>query len=372
MVSSRCHLLIIDRLSFANLIIANIIRLSISAKGGAILKSFLVFFYLLVGTISYAADPGYHVVKTIPLGGDGGWDYLIVDSAARRLFISRSTHVMVVDIDTDKVVGKIADTPGVHGIAIASELTRGFTSNGRANTATIFDLKSLKVLGQVKTGENPDAILYDPASKRVFTFNGRSKDATVFEAVSGEVVSTIPLGGKPEFAATDGKGKVFVNVEDTNEVVEIDSLKLSLTKRYSLKPCEEPTGMGLDAEHHRVYSGCHNKVMTILDMDIGKVVAAVPIGEGVDGNGFDPKTGLAFSANGDGTLTVVRESQGKFEVVETVTTQRGSRTMAIDYKTHNIYLPAAQFSPLTASTTEGSRPRPTMIKGSFSVIVVGE
>jgi DNA-binding beta-propeller fold protein YncE len=280
---------------------------------------------------------------------------------------------MVVGIDTDKVVGDIADTPGVHGIAIAPELNRGFTSNGKANTATIFDLKTLKVLGQVKTGENPDAILYDPASKRVFTFNGRSKDATVFEAASGEVAGTIALGGKPEFAATDGNGKVYVNIEDTSEVVEIDSRKLSLIKRYSIKPCEEPTGMGLDAEHHRVYSGCHNKVMAILDTEAGKVIATVPIGSGVDGNGFDPKTGLAFSANGDGTLSVVRESSpGRFEVVETVTTQRGSRTMAIDSRTHNIYLPAAQFSPQTASTTEGPRPRPTMIRDSFAVLVVGK
>ena len=337
------------------------------------MKAFLLFCSLLVGTISYAADSGYHVIKKLQLGGVGGWDYLTVDSAARRLYISRSTHVMVVDIDTDKVVGDIADTPGVHGIAIAPELNIGFTSNGRANTATIFDLRTLKVLGQVKTGENPDAILYDSASKRVFTFNGRSKDATVFEAVSGEVAGTIALGGKPEFAAADGKGKVYVNMEDTNEVVEIDSRKLALTKRNSLRPCEEPTGMGLDAEHHRVYSGCHNKVMTILDTETGKVIATVPIGEGVDGNGFDPKTGLAFSANGDGTLTEVRESSpGKFEVVETVTTQRGSRTMAIDPKTHNIYLPAAQFSPQTVSTTEGSRPHSTMIKDSFSVLVVGE
>ncbi|MGA2958976.1 MAG: YncE family protein [Thermodesulfobacteriota bacterium] len=332
-----------------------------------------MFCSLLAGTISYAADPGYHVIKKLQLGGEGGWDYLTVDSTARRLYISRSTHVMVVDIDTDKVVGDIVDTPGVHGIAIASELNRGFTSNGRANTATIFDLKTLEVLGQVKTGENPDAILYDPASKRVFTFNGRSKDTTVFEATSGGVASTIALGGKPEFAAADGKGKVYVNVEDTNEVVEIDSRKLSLTKRYSLKPCEEPTGMGLDAEHHRVYSGCHNKVMVILDTEIGRVVATVPIGEGVDGNGFDPETGLAFSANGDGTLTVVRESSpGKYEVLETVTTQRGSRTMAVDPKTHNIYLPAARFSPQTSSAVEGLRRRPTMIKDSFTVLVVGK
>jgi DNA-binding beta-propeller fold protein YncE len=337
------------------------------------MKVFLLFCSLLVSTISYAADQGYHVIKKLQLGGEGSWDYLTVDSAARRLYISRSTHVMVVDIDKDKVVGNIADTPGVHGIAIASELNRGFTSNGKANTATIFDLKTLKVLGQVETGGNPDAILYDPASKRVFTFNGHSKDATVFEAASGEVDSTIALGGKPEFAAADGKGKVYVNIEDTNEVVEIDSLKLSLAKRYSLKPCEEPTGMGLDAEHHRVYSGCHNKVMAILDTETGKVIATVPIGEGVDGNGFDPKMGLAFSSNGDGTLTEVRESSpGKFEVVETVPTQRGSRTMAIDPKTHNIYLPTAQFSPQTTSTATGSRPRPTMIKDSFVVLVVGK
>jgi len=337
------------------------------------MKACLLFCSLLVCTASYAAAPGYHVIKKLQLGGEGGWDYLTVDSTARQLYISRSTHVMVVDIDTDKVVGDIADTPGVHGIAIAPELNRGFTSNGKANTATIFDLKTLKVLGQVKTGENPDAILYDPASKRVFTFNGRSKDATVFEAASGEVAGTIALGGKPEFAATDGNGKVYVNIEDTSEVVEIDSRKLSLIKRYSIKPCEEPTGMGLDAEHHRVYSGCHNKVMAILDTEAGKVIATVPIGSGVDGNGFDPKTGLAFSANGDGTLSVVRESSpGRFEVVETVTTQRGSRTMAIDSRTHNIYLPAAQFSPQTAPPAVGSRQRPTMIKDSFAVLVVGK
>jgi DNA-binding beta-propeller fold protein YncE len=332
-----------------------------------------LFCSLLVCSISYAADPGYHVIKKLQLGGEGGWDYLTVDGAARRLYISRSTHVIVVDIDTDKVVGDIADTPGVHGIAIAPELNRGFTSNGKANTSTIFDLKTLKVLGQVKTGQNPDAILYDPASKRVLTFNGRSKDATVFEAISGKIAGTIALGGKPEFAAADGQGKVYVNIEDTNEVVEIDSLKLSLTKRYSLKPCEEPSGMGLDAEHHRVYSGCHNKVVTILNTETGKVIATMPIGEGVDGNGFDQERGLAFSANGEGTLTVVRESApGKFEVAETVTTQHGARTMAIDPKTHNIYLPTAQFSPQTASAADGSRPRPTMIRDSFAVLVVGK
>ena len=337
------------------------------------MKACIALCLLLVGILSFAADPGYHVIRKVHLGGEGGWDYLTIDSAARRLYISRSTHVMVVDIDSDKVVGDIADTPGVHGIALAPELNRGFTSNGRANTATIFDLKTLKVLGRVKTGENPDAIVYDPASQRVFTFNGRSRDTTVFEAASGEVARTIALDGKPEFAAADGKGKVYANIEDTGEVVEIDSRKLSLTKRYALKPCREPTGMGLDAEHHRVYSGCHNRLMTILDTETGRVIATVPIGEGVDGNGFGPKTGLAFSANGEGTLTVVGESSpGTYEVVQTVTTQRGSRTMAIDGKTGNVYLPAAQFAPPTGPTKEGSRPRPVMVEDSFAVLVVGK
>jgi YVTN family beta-propeller protein len=342
-------------------------------KGGFMMRTLLLLFCsLFVCTGSYAAGPGYHVVKKLRLGGEGGWDYLTVDSAARRLYISRSTHVIVVDMDTNKIAGDIPDTPGVHGIALAPELTRGFISNGKADTATIFDLNTLKVLGQVKTGTNPDAILYDPATKRVFTFNGRSNDTTVIDAMSAKVLGTIPLGGKPEFAVADDKGKVYVNIEDTSEVVEIDSRELVVIKRSSLKPCEEPTGMAIDTEHHRVFTGCHSKVMAILDTETGRVIAFVPIGEGVDGNGFDRSTGLAFSSNGDGTLTVVREaSPGKFEVAETVTTQRGSRTMAIDPKTHNIYLPAAQFAPPPPTAPEAPQPRPVMIKDSFSVLVVG-
>ncbi len=333
----------------------------------------MLFCILTFCTVANAEDIGYHVINKLQLGGEGGWDYLTVDSAAGRLYISRGTHVMVLDLDTDKLVGDITGTAGVHGIAVAPELNRGFTSNGRINTATIFELTTLKVLGQVKTGTNPDAVLYDPASKRVFTFNGGSKDATVFEGASGEVVGTIPLGGKPEFAAADGKGKVYVNIEDKGEVVEIDSLKLAAVRRYSLKPCEEPTGMGFDPEHHRIFAGCHNKVMAILDISTGKVIAALPIGAGVDGNGFDPGTELAFSANGEGTLTVVRElSPGKFGVAETVTTQRGARTMAIDPRTHNIYLPTATFGPLPARTPEGAKPRPAIIKDSFVIVVVGK
>jgi DNA-binding beta-propeller fold protein YncE len=325
---------------------------------------------------SYAADStdsGYHVIKRLKVGGDGGWDYLTVDNAARRLYISRSSHVMVIDIDTDQVVGDIPNTPGVHGIAVAPGLNRGFTSNGKADTSTIFDLKTLKVLGEVKTGGNPDAIIYDPASQRVFTFNGRSKNSTVFDAVSGKVVRTIALGGKPEYAATDGKGKVYVNIEDTNEAVEIDSHKARVTRMFPLNACEEPSGLGLDAVHHRVFSGCHNKTMTVLDTTVGKVIATLPIGANVDGNGFDAGTGLAFSSNGDGTLTVVREvAPAKFEVVDTVATQRGARTMAIDPKTHNIYLPSAQFTPPKEATQGGSKQRPVMVKDSFEVLVVGK
>ena len=340
------------------------------------MKKLLIFCVLALAANSYAADStdsGYHIIKRLKLGGEGGWDYLTVDNVARRLYISRSTHVMVIDMDTDKVVGDIPNTQGVHGIAVAPELNLGFTSNGKADTSTVFDLKTLKVVGEVKTGGNPDCIVYDPASKKVFTFNGRSKDATVFDAVSRKVVRTIRLGGKPEYAATDGKGKVYVNIEDTSKVVEIDSIKAHVSRKFSLNTCTEPSGMGLDSEHGRVFSGCHDKVMTILDTKTGKVIASMPIGEKVDGNGFDAERGLAFSANGDGTLTVVREaSPGKYEVAETVPTQSGSRTMVVDPKTHHIYLPAAQFTQPEESAIEGSKQRPVMVKDSFEVLVVGK
>ena len=205
------------------------------------MKKLILFVCLLLAANSYAADPAYHIIKRLKVGGEGGWDALTVDDVARRLYISRGTHVMIIDLDTDKVVGDIPNTLGVHGIAIARELNRGFTSNGNTDTSTIFDLKTMKVLGEVKTGENPDAIIYDPFSRKVFTFNGRSKDATVFDAVSGKVVSTIPLGGKPEFADTDGKGKIYVNIENTNQVAEIDSITTRETRKFSLKPCEEPS-----------------------------------------------------------------------------------------------------------------------------------
>ena len=338
------------------------------------MKMFAVLGALVLGFLAGCAGaPGYHVVKTLPLSGEGGWDYLTTDSAARRLYVTRGTHVMVLDLDTEKVIGDIPDTEGVHGVALAPELGRGFTSNGRANTSTIFDLKTLKLLGQVKTGENPDAILYDPASKRVFTFNGRSHDATAFDAASGTVAGTVPLGGKPEFAVADGKGKVYVNIEDTNEVVAIDSATLAVVKRCSLKPGEEPTGLAIDAKRGRLFAVCHNKLMVIVDAAAMQVIATAPIGERVDGAAFDPGAGLAFASNGEGTVTVVCESApGTFEVAETVATQRGSRTMALDPKTHKLYLVGAEFLPPPPAPPGAPPRRPRIVKDSFVLIVVGK
>ncbi len=324
------------------------------------------------GAIASAAGPGYHVIEKLQLGGEGGWDYLTVDNAGHRLFVSRGSHVMVVDLATGKLAGDIPGTLGVHGIALAPKLGRGFTSNGRTDNVTIFALDTLKPIGDVKTGKNPDCILFDPASGRVFTFNGRSGDSTAFNAATGVVDGTIPLGGKPEFARSDEAGKIYVNIEDKSEVVEIDSKHLTVLRRFPLQPCEEPSGLALDIKHHHVYSGCHNKIMTVLDTVSGRVIATVPIGAGVDGNGFDPDTGLAFSSNGEGTLTVAGEqSPGKFVVAETVTTERGARTMALDPETHRIYLSTARFGPTPPPTEDQPHPRPALIPDSFVIVVVG-
>jgi len=319
-----------------------------------------------------AAPPDYRVVRKIHLGGEGFWDYLTADSPARRLYVSHGTHVVVVDLDSDKVVGDIPDTQGVHGIAIAGDLGRGFTSNGRANNVTIFDLKTLKTVGTVATGTNPDSIVYDPASQRVFAFNGRSSSATVIDGASGTVAGTIPLDGKPEYTATDGAGHVYVNLEDKSQVVEIDSKEMKVLNTWPLAPCESPSGMGIDAAHRRLFIGCHNRVMAVMDASSGKVLATPPIGQGVDGNGFDPDPGYGFSSNGDGTLTVVGETApGRFDVVQSVPTQRGARTMAVDTKTHNVYLPTAEFGPAPEPTADNPHPRPTMVKDSFTLVVVG-
>lgn len=318
-----------------------------------------------------AAGLDYHVVKKVTLGGEGGWDYLLGDSAARRIYISRGTHVMVVDADNYSVVGDIPDTKGVHGIALAPEFHRGFTSNGQANAVTIFDLKTLKVLGTAPTGKGPDAIIYDPASKRVFTFNGHGGDATAIDAASGQPAGTVSLGGKPEFAVSDGEGHLYNNLEDKSVLVQIDSKQLTVTARWPLAPCQSPSGLAMDTIHRRLFVGCHNQMMAVVDADSGKVLATPAIGQGVDANAFDPGTQLAFSSNGDGTLTVVHEdTPEQFAVVANVPTQRGARTMALDLKKHRIFLVTAEFGPPPAPTPEHPHPRPIAKPGSFTLLVV--
>ncbi len=316
------------------------------------------------------AESGYRLKKKIPVGGEGFWDYLTIDSPTRRLFISRGTRVMVLDVDSGKVVGEIPDTPGVHGIALAPEFGRGFISNGRGNNVTIFDLKTLATLGHAEAGQNPDAIIYDPATKRVFAMNGRSGDITAIDAATGNVAGTVPVGGKLEFAAADGTGRIYVNVEDKSEIAAIDSEKLSLIARWPLAPCENPSGLAMDTAARRLFAGCHNKMMAVVDANTGKVIATPAIGEGVDANAFDPVTKFAFASCGEGVLTVVHEdSPDKFTVVENVPTQRGARTMALDRKTHEIYLVTAEFGPRPEPTQGNPRPRPPMVPDSFTVLV---
>ena len=329
------------------------------------LGSLLVLFSALTGAAAAAQSAGpYHVTKTIAVGGDEGWDYLAADSALRRIYVSHGSRVVVLDADNNSVVGDIPDTQGVHGIAIAPDAGRGFTSNGRANTVTIFDRNTFHTLGTVKAGSNPDAILYDPSTKRVFTMNGRSQDTTAINAADGTVAGTLALGGKPEFAVADGQGSIFVNIEDKSELVQFDAQKLVVLNRWPLAPCEEPSGLAGDLKSRRLFAGCGNKLMAILNADTGKMVATVPIGDGVDANAFDPGSNLAFASTGDGFVTVVHEdSPDKYTVVANVPTKRSARTMTLDLKTHALFLSAADFGPPAPGERRGK-----MKPGSFVVL----
>jgi DNA-binding beta-propeller fold protein YncE len=312
------------------------------------------------------------VVQRIPIGGDGGWDYLTVDTLGHRLFVSRSTRVQVVDLVRDTLAGEIPDTPGVHGIALAPDLGRGYTSNGRDSSVTVFDLRTLAVLSRVHvTGRNPDAILYDPATHRVLTMNGGSGTATVIVAGPDTVAGTIALGGRPEFAVADGRGRVFANLEDSSRVVVIDPVALSVVGRHGLGAGEEPSGLAMDRESRRLFVGCGNRLMVVLDADSGAIVDTLGIGNGVDATGFDPGNHLAYSSNGEGTLTIVREqAPDRFTTVTQLPTQRGARTMAVDPTTHHVYLATAQFGPPPAPTPERPHPRGSMLPGSFVILDV--
>jgi YVTN family beta-propeller protein len=327
------------------------------------------FALLLIFAVAFAAAPTYKIVNKIKIGGAGRWDYVYVDSANHRLYVSHMSQVEVIDTTTDKLVGTIMGTTGVHGIAIANDLGRGFVSDGGDNDVTVFDLKTLAVISKVKTGQNPDAIIYEPVSHRVYTFNGKSADATAIDAKTGNVIAaSIPMGGKPEFAQVDGKGHIFVNNEDKNEIIQVNAAEALVAKRYSIAPCDSPSGLAIDPKG-RLYSVCENKLMIVSDPATGKVLATPAIGLGADGVTFDD--GYAFSSNGaDGTITMVGEtSPGKFEVVATIPSQRSARTIGADSKAHKLYLPAAEYgSPVEGKDKKG---RPPVLPDSFMVMVVG-
>jgi len=301
-----------------------------------------------------AADGGYSVIKKIPISGSGSWDYLTIDEAARRLYVSHGTQVEVLDIDSLTVVGSIPNTPGVHGVAIAPDSSRGFVSEGQVGKVMIFDLKTMKTIGEAPTGQKPDAIIYDPATSRVFAFNGGSNSATAIDAASGKVAGTVDLGGGPEFAAADGKGFVFNNLEDESLVLKINSRDLKVEQRWPTAPCASPSSMAMDQAHRRLFLGCRSKVMAVINADSGKVITTLPIGDHVDATAYDPETKLVFNSNGEGTITVIRqESADKYSVVETVKTAPKAKTMALDPKTHRLFLSTAE-------------------NGQFEVLVVGK
>jgi DNA-binding beta-propeller fold protein YncE len=337
-------------------------------------RVFIVFISLiLLLNLANAQGSGYKIIDKVKLGGEGGWDYLYADSETGMLFISRGTHVQVMDMEKKTLAGDIPNTNGVHGIALAHEFNKGYVSDGRDTAVTVFDIKTLKTLKVIKIkGLNPDAIIYDEASKRVFTFNGRSSDATAIDAARDSVVGTVKLDGKPEFAQPDGKGTVYVNIEDKNEITAFDSKTLKVLKSWSIAPGEEASGLAIDREHHLLFSVASNKKMIISDYEAGSVISEVPIGEGPDAAGYDPGTHFAFSSNGDGTLTVInQESPIEFNVIDTVLTQARARTMSLDPKTHRIYLSTAEFGKTPEPTKENQRPRPPMVKDSFTILILG-
>jgi YVTN family beta-propeller protein len=339
-----------------------------------IISAALLILMQVIATPSVADQrPGdYAVNERVTIGGTGGWDFITFDQPRQRLFISRSDRVQVWSAQNKKVVSEIAGTAGVHGVALAQDLERGFTSNGRADSVTVFNLGDLQVIKTISIpGKNPDAILYEPKFKRVYTFNGRSGDVTVIDAVNLTVLASIALGGKPEVAVSDGAGHVFVNIEDTAELVVIDQAANKVQARWPLAPCTSPTGLAIDAAHQRLFSVCGNRKMVVVDAQSGRQVAIVPIGSAPDGAEYDPSLGMVFSSNGDGTLTVVHEDDPEhFAVTANVQTQDKARTLALDAMSHKIYLVTASFGPTPAPTSEQPKPRPAVLPDSFTVIVV--
>lgn len=328
---------------------------------------------LSAGNVLNAQTPGYHLIKKTVIGGEGGWDYLTVDHENGKLFLSHGNQVEVLDLKSHKSVGVIKPTSGVHGIVAVPKINRGLTTNGRTNTATIFDLKTLAPIIELPTGKNPDALLYDPYSDRVFVFNHSGASATAIDIAKGKVLGTLDLGGDGvEAGVSDGKGTIFVNLEDTHEIVSFDAKSLAIKNRWSVAPGEEPTGLAIDTSTHRLFSVCHNELMIIVDANTGKVVSKVPIGKRVDGVVFDATSKFAVSSNGEGTMTVVKEvSPTEFTVVETVATAPGARTLTMDPVTHHIFLSTAQYGETPAATAENPNPRPSIVPETFMLLEYG-
>jgi len=337
-------------------------------------KAIFVFSLLMLFCASLiSAQSNYKILSKIPVFGEGGWDYITMDEAASRLYISHGNAVNVVDITANKVIGTIPDTKGVHGITLAKDLNKGFISNGRDSSVTVIDLKNLNFIAKVKvTGNNPDAILYDPFSHRVFTFNGRSSNSTVIDANTNKVIGTIHLAGKPEFPVTDLKGKIFVNIEDKNSISVINVNTLKVEKTWPIAPGESPSGMAIDLKNQRLFSVCENKMMVVVDYETGKIITTVKIGSGSDGVSFDTGLNRVYSSNGEGTMTVVQEKDANtFTVLENVPTQKGARTITVNSKTHKLYLPTAEYSEAPAATTQNPHPRGSVKPGSFTVLEIG-
>ena len=317
--------------------------------------------------------PGYRVLQSYAIGGDGGWDYLALDTVGHRLFIGHQDRITVVDPASGRVLGEIPGLNRAHGVAFSYATGHGFATSGADSTVTMFDLKTLQVLGRTVVAVDDDAVLYDPASKRIFTMNGDANSSSVIDPASGQRVGTVPLGGKPEFAVSAGDGKVYANLADKGEVAEIDAAGMRVLRTWPIAPCESPTGLAIDRVHHRLFSVCRNKLMAISDARAGRLITTVPIGAGVDAAAFDPATGDAFASNGDGTLTVVHEdTPDRFSVLQTVETMPGARTMALDPATHRLYTVSAKFGPAPAAPTpDNPRRRPPVIPGSFTLLVLG-
>ncbi|HWY10054.1 MAG TPA: YncE family protein [Bacteroidia bacterium] len=336
------------------------------------IKLIIALITFVISANAQTSNGQYKVTKKIAVAGDGGWDFLTVDEPSQHLFLSHGTVVDVVDLKTDKTIFTIPDTKGVHGITIANDLNKGFISNGKDTSITVFDLKTFATLEKVKIkGISPDAILYDEFSHRVFSFNARSNDATILDAKTNKIIETIKFEGNPEVAVTDGKGTIYVNIEDKSTVVVIDAMALKIKNVWSLAPGEEPTGLALDNKTHRLFSGCANKLMVVMNAENGKVISTLPIGEGCDGVAFDPEKKCAYSTNGEGSITVVKEeNENTFKVLETVTTQKGAKTIALSTTTHQIFSTTAEFGERPEPTKENPRPRAKIKPNSFVVLVV--